>query len=137
MVFLTAADYDAVRAALGTDVDDLLVPDDLIGLSIFEGAAEIEILTRVPDAASFTGTAEQRIRNVAILLTAALIAPAIPRIERENFGDYTSARSEDWAARAAQLRQRAETEMAPLLPTSATTRIGLGVFARATGGRGA
>src|SRR5215510_10127369 len=83
-------DYGAVRAALDTSLDTTALPDATIALPIFLDAADLEIKRRDPAWASRTGDAATHLKNAAIYLTAALLAPAVPRVTEEilNAGNY-------------------------------------------------
>ena len=137
MALLYEADYPAVRAALDVQLTSRELPDSVIGLPLYVGAAEAEILVRDPLAATRTGAAWQHIVNATVLLTAALLAPALPAITSERFSEYSYDRDVDWLALAAALRRRAETELAFVLtPTAPTVASRPTIFAVATGTRG-
>lgn len=134
---LDTAHYEMVRAALGIEVDDYILTDDLIALPIYQGAAETEILRRDPQALSRTGTAAEHIINAAVYLTAALIAPAMTQMKRESFGDYSYAATVDWGDREKELRARFEREMAAVLnPDQIATTNRPVIFAAAKAYRG-
>lgn len=113
MALLTSNDYAAVRAALGMGVTATLLPDTTIAMPQFQSAAEAEIIRLDASAASRTGTAGQRVRAAAILLTAAYLAPAVPLYQSETLdGGRYSYEARDWAALASHLRGRALAELA-------------------------
>lgn len=120
MTLINYTHFDLVRAALGLEVDETVVSDDMIALPIYQGAAESEILRRDPSAATRTSAAGQHIINAAIYLTAALIAPAMTQLKRESFGDYSYAVTADWTKRAAELRSLCERELAAVLDANNT-----------------
>lgn len=137
MTLITATHYPAVRAALDVSLTVLVLPDATIALSIYHGAAEAEILARDPLAATRTGDELQHIQNAAVLLTAALLAPALPGYTAEDFSEYSYQRKTDWATRAAELRKRAEAELAAVLePENPTTASKPTMFTTAPGTRG-
>lgn len=137
MALITATHYPAVRAALDVSLTAQVLPDATIALSIYHGAAEAEILARDPLAATRTGDELQHIQNAAVLLTAALLAAAMPAYTAETFSDYSYQRKVDWAARAAELRKRAEAELATVLePENPTTASKPTMFTTAPGTRG-
>jgi len=137
MALLSAADYPAIRAAIDVSLTARVLPDTIIGLPIYVDAAEAEILLRDPLAESRTGAALQHVTNAAVLLAAALLAAAMPAYTAETFSDYSYQRKIDWAARAAELRQRAEAELAAVLAASApTTYQRPTMFSVASGTRG-
>lgn len=137
MALLSAADYPAIRAAIDVSLTARVLPDSVIGLPIYVDAAEAEILTRDPLAESRTGAALQHVTNAAVLLTAALLAPALPGYTAEDFSEYSYQRKTDWATRAAELRKRAEAELAAVLePENPTTASKPTMFTTAPGTRG-
>lgn len=121
MALLSAADYPAIRAAIDVSLTARVLPDSVIGLPIYVDAAEAEVLARDPLAESRTGAALQHVTNAALLLVASFLAAAMPGYTAEDFSDYSYQRKDDWAARAAELRQRAEAELAAVLAASAPT----------------
>jgi len=111
----------AIRMALHSSLTTEALPDAMIALNIYLGAAEAEILRRDPDAASRTGTELIVVQNAAVLMTAALLAPAVELMQSEYIpgGGYRYQRPEvNWKERAALLRQRAESELTTLLSPS-------------------
>ena len=137
MALLSAADYPAIRAAIDVSLTARVLPDSVIGLPIYVDAAEAEVLARDPLAATRTGGELQHIQNAAVLLTAALLAPALPGYTAEDFSEYSYQRKTDWATRAAELRKRAEAELAAVLePENPTTASKPTMFTTAPGTRG-
>ena len=137
MSLLDAADFPAIRAALDVSLKAQTLPDATIALPIYQGAAEAEVLARDPLAESRAGAALQRVVNAAIFLTAAYLAPAMPALTAETIGKYSYERKTDWAARAADLRQRADVELAAVLtPDVARSPRPPSLFAVARGRRG-
>jgi len=137
MALLSAADYPAIRAAIDVSLTARVLPDSVIGLPIYVDAAEAEVLARDPLAESRTGAALQHVTNAAVLLTAALLAPALPGYTAEDFSEYSYQRKTDWATRAAELRKRAEAELAAVLePENPTTASKPTMFTTAPGTRG-
>jgi len=137
MAIVQPTDYGAVRAALDTSLDQAALPDATIGLPIFLDAADLEIKRRDPQWASRSGDAATHLKNAAISMTAALLAPAVPAVASERLGDYQYQRQAvDWTARAAELRQLAEQELNAYLETSTTTPDRPTMFAVASGTRG-
>lgn len=137
MALLSAADYPAIRAAIDVSLTARVLPDTIIGLPIYVDAAEAEILLRDPLAESRTGAALQHVTNAAVLLAAALLAAAMPAYTAETFSDYSYQRKTDWATRAAELRKRAEAELAAVLePENPTTASKPTMFTTAPGTRG-
>lgn len=137
MGLLTAAEYSAVRAALDIQLTEDDLPDSVIEQPIYSGSAELEVLARVADAESKTGQAKRHLRNAVILLTAALIAPAMPNLTSENIGSYQYSRAGvDWLKRAEELRARGELELARVEEADATTPTRPTLFATVAGRRG-
>ncbi len=137
MSLLSTSDFPAIRAALDVSLKTTTLSDAVIALPIYQGAAEAEVLARDPLAASRTGAALQHVVNAAIFLTAAYLAPALPALTAETIGKYSYQRDVDWTARAAELRARADAELAALL-TPATAQKGSPptMFGVASGRRG-
>ena len=114
MTLVTFADYAAVRAAIRIDLTAAALSDEVIALSIYQGAAEAEILRRVPGAASYTGETAQRVKSAAILLTASYLVMAVPLAASETVegGRYSSKLDDTRAVWADTLRGRAFAELA-------------------------
>jgi len=87
VALFTATEYPQVRALLDITLQVEQLPDDTIALDAFHGDAERDVLTRVPDAESRTGTQLQRLVHAALMLCAANVAPALPRLLRDKFAD--------------------------------------------------
>ncbi len=139
MAILSAADYPAIRAALDVSLNAQLLPDATIGQDIFVGAAEAELLRRVPDAASRTGDDLKRVKRALVWLTAALLAPSVVRITSLSVQtrDLSYSRQTfDPDEKAAELRSRAESEIAMLLTPGEATPSLPTVFTVAAGYRG-
>lgn len=137
MSLLHISDFPAIRAALDVSLKALALPDAVIALPIYQGAAEAEVLARDPLAESRTGAALQHVVNAAICLAAAYIAPAMPALTAEQIGQYRYQREVDWPARAAELRARADAELAAVLtPSTALRPAPPSMFAVASGRRG-
>lgn len=140
MPILTSDDYGAIRAAIDTSLDATVLPNSIIGLSIYVGAAELEVVARDSQAASRTGDAATHIKNAAIYLTAARLAPAVPQISGETtVGRHTYTRKfQDVDEQIANLRAMAESELAAASDSTvspATPQVPT-FFGRACGGRG-
>lgn len=139
MSILTVFDYPAIRAALDVGLNESQLPDATIGRDIFIGAAEAELLKRVPDAAGKTGSDLERVKRALVWLTAALLAHSVVRITSMSIQtrDLSYSRQTfDPDEKAAVLRGRAEAEIAMLLTPTAMTPTRPTVFALAAGGRG-
>lgn len=137
MALITASEYPAVRAALDTSLDSTVLPDGVIGLPIYQGAAEAEVLWRDPSAASRSGAEQIRIKNAVVFLTAARLAPRLPQITGERFGEHGYSRQAiDWTALAATLRADAAAELTAVLEPANLTPARPRAFTVAPGGRG-
>lgn len=113
---LTPADFPAVRAAIDVGLDSAALPDAVIALPIYQGAAERAIAAKVPGWDSLTGDLAARVEAATIYLTAALLCPAVPQLTRETMPDYAyQALVSDPSARAAQLTRLADAELAVVL----------------------
>lgn len=113
MALITVADYPAVRAALDISLDAAAVPDAVIVLSIYHGAAELDVLARVPDAEGRAEPDLSRLRNAVIFLTAAKMARAVPAISAERTPTHEYTRHEvNWTKRGVELLADAERELA-------------------------
>ena len=137
MAILGIDDYSEIRAAILSDLEEHDLPDSLVGLDIYVGRAEAEIVERDPDAASRTGADGNRVRRATIYLAAALLCPAIERKTRVQIQtrDVSYSRASfDARVRAAELRGMADDELAQVLTGSSPTRPTM--FARAPGTRG-
>lgn len=138
--WVTPGDYPAVRAAIDVSLTAAVLPDDTIGLDVYVGAAEREVRLADPLAESYSGENMERVKAAAILLTAAALCPAIPRLTSERFADYQyGQQAVDWAALAEHLRRRARAELSAITATDPTTRASTQrhrAFAVATGRRG-
>ncbi len=126
MPILTTADYPAIRAALDTELNSQKLPDAIIAQDIFLGAAEAELLNRIPNAASMTGENLKRVKRALIWLTAAYLASSVVRITSMSIQtrDLSYSRQTfDPDEKAAELRSRAEAEIRMLIdPTDETPR---------------
>lgn len=122
MPILTAADYDAVRAAIDVGLTAAQVPDAVIGMPIYHGWADAQVLAAVPTAATATGTAAEWATRAAILFCAARLVRAIPNTVQESFADVTYRRDVPKAEeRAAALLAEAESALATLAELEGVT----------------
>lgn len=134
---LTPTEYPSIRAALDLSLDSESLPDRVIELPIYLAAADLEVKTRDPDWATRTGDALIHLTNAAIYLTAARIAPAVPRLQGETFGDYRyQLQSVDWEARAAALDSMADAALDTILDVGDMVSDRPTRFALARGRRG-
>ena len=139
MAILSSADYPAIRAALDVSLNAQQLTDATIGQDIFVGAAEAELLRRVPDAASRTGDDLKRVERALVWLTAALLAHSVVRITSMSVQTRDlsySRQSFDPERKAAELRGRAEAEIVMLLTPGEATPSRPTMFTVAAGYRG-
>ena len=136
MPLLSSADYPAIRAALDVDLNAQTLPDATIAQDIFLGAAEAELLRRVPTAAAMTGSDLARVKRALVWLTAAYLAHSVVRVTSLSVQtrDLSYSRQTfDPDEKARELRSRAEAEIgmlteptrvAPGRPTTFTLAMG-------------
>mgnify|MGYP003600082673 CR=1 FL=1 len=139
MTILTSTDYPAIRAALDVQLNAQTLPDATIGQDIFLGAAEAELLKRVPMAASLTGTDLARVKRALVWLTAAYLAHSVVRITSLSVQtrDLSYSRQTfDPDEKASELRSRAEAEIGMLLTPSESAPGRPTMFTLAVGTRG-
>lgn len=139
MAILSAADYPAIRAALDVGLNATQLPDATIAQGIFLGAAEDELLRKVPGAETMTGDDLARVKRALVWLTAAYLAHSVVRLTSVNIQtrDLSYSRQTfDPDAKAAELRARAGVEVAALVTPSATVPARPTMFTLAGGGRG-
>ncbi len=139
MTILTALDYPAIRAALDVSLNAQQLPDATIAQDVFLGAAEAELLQRVPTAASMTGGDLARVKRALVWLTAAYLAHSVVRITSLSVQtrDLSYSRQTfDPDEKAAELRARAGAEIAALVTPSATAPGRPTMFTLAGGRRG-
>ena len=139
MAILTSLDYPAVRAALDVNLNAQSLPDATITQDIFLGAAESDVLRRVPEAESLTGDDLARVKRAAVWLAAAYLAHSVVRITSMSVQtrDLSYSRQTfDPDEKAAELRARAEREFGMLLAPTAVTPGRPTMFTLAAGRRG-
>ncbi len=139
MAILTALDYPAVRAALDVQLNAQSLPDATIAQGIFVGAAEAEVLKRVPEAESKTGEDLARVKRAAVWLTAAYLAHSVARITSLSVQTRDLSYSRQTFnpdEKAAELRARAEREFGMLLAPLAATPSRPTMFTTVGGRRG-
>jgi hypothetical protein len=139
VTILTALDYPAIRAALDVGLNAQQLPDATIAQGIFLGAAEDELLRKVPGAATMTGDDLARVKRALVWLTAAYLAHSVVRLTSISIQtrDLSYSRQTfDPDAKAAELRARAGVEIAALVTPSAVAPARPTMFTLAGGGRG-
>lgn len=139
MAILTSLDYPAIRAALDVDLNAQTLPDATIGQDIFLGAAESELLRRVPTAAAMTGNDLARVKRALVWLTAAYLAHSVVRVTSMSVQtrDLSYSRQTfDPDEKARELRSRAEGEIGMLVAPTAATPARPTMFTTVGGRRG-
>lgn len=139
MAILTSAEYPAIRAALDVDLNDKDLPDSTIALTIYQDAADQDVLDIDPDAEGRTGDEAAAVTRAAIYFCAARLAYAVVRITSlsVNTRDISYSKATfDPEERAAQLRAEAEEELAEILEPEEEAPRRPTMFSRATGSRG-
>lgn len=135
---------DEVRAALDVSLTADRLPDASIQMRIYAGAALSEALRSYPDAVTALDHCDVpesgTVRSAVVLLTAALIAPAVPQIaqSRNEEGLSIQMAKVDWDKRAEELKARAGALLAGLAEDNGGTTNALpSMFGLARGRRGA
>ncbi len=137
MSLIDATHYPAVRAAMDLALDDKMVSDDLIASSIYQGAAEAEVLRLDPLASSRTGGDQTHIQNAVILFTAALMTPALAPLQAANMNQAEYGKREhNVEVDIARLRARAQAEINSVLNPGDDTAGMPTFFTVGTGERG-
>lgn len=134
MAILTNDLYDSVRAALDTKLTEEDLPNSIVAMDIYAGAAELDVLARDPQAESRTDDDLKRVKNAAVYFCAARLAPAIPHlVETGDENNTWRWQQRDWQARAQELRQLADESVNEVLTTDVVRPK---VFSVASGRRG-
>jgi hypothetical protein len=81
---LGTADYPQVRALLGTEVTEAVLPASVIGMDVYQGVAESWANARIEDATALVPADAESLHRAAIIYLAGLLAPILP--------DYTMRR---------------------------------------------
>lgn len=98
MAILTAEDFPSVRRAIDVTLDDGIVvddermlPDSVLSDQGYLGAAESEVLGKLPNN-TFPGTLttdqQAKVKRATIYYLAARVYPSIPAVIMEAFGDH-------------------------------------------------
>jgi hypothetical protein len=136
--FITSQDYPAIRSALDLSIDTEVIPDSVIEQATNLAAAEQEIKERDPSWQTRPAVGQSHLKNAAVYLVAARIAPSIPDITREKRGQNQEYQREavDWLARAAWLKGEATREISAARAGGVRPTRKFTIFGRASGGRG-
>ena len=114
MAILSSAHYDQIRAALDLSLDEMSLPDDVIGQDIYLGRAETDVTTVFADAETFSGANKLRVQRAVILFTAAYLAPAVVAITSRSVTAHDSnfaRRPFDPEKRAVELKSQGQAEL--------------------------
>lgn len=119
MALLSSADYPTIRAAMDVSLNDRTLPDEIIGLDIYTGAAERRLASELEmttaAVAGLTGESKTIAVSVAVQFAAASLCMAIPNIRRKNLGgDVDLFIENDWRMRADVLTGSALVELEEL-----------------------
>lgn len=136
---LSSAQYPAIRAAIDVKLAATDLPDAVIALDIYKGAAIQDVLARDPSAESRTGDAEVHVTSAGIYFCAARLCPAVVRVTSLSVSTRDlnySRQTFDPEQRAAELRALADTELARVLEPSEDTPSRPTMFTIAAGTRG-
>jgi|GEM_PF-5253374 len=121
-MLISSVNYPDIRAAIDIGLTDDILPDAVIALDVYVGAAERDVVSRDPFAETRTGAARVRVQAATVLFTAALLAPAIPQFTSEKLADYSYNRQTfDWHKLAAELRSRAVAEINQVIGATGQT----------------
>jgi hypothetical protein len=138
MALIEVADFPAVRAALDTTLTADELPDSTINLPLYAGEADLTVRTLVPTWEDMVSVDQlARLKSAAIYFCAALLAPAVPRFNKESVGGGDHSYSTDNPSAqemATLLRARAMGQLTALTPTENTPRVPV-LFTVAPGGR--
>lgn len=133
MAILNSSNYPAIRAALDTSLDSDMLPDSILDLDIYSGAADAWVIDRDASAESRTGSDGDRIKRAAVYYCAALLAPAVPSLVEAKDERLSYKRAAvDWQARARELKAMADEEVSTVISTTVRPTF----FAVAAGTRG-
>src|SRR5215813_7190491 len=74
-----------VRAAIDVSLDEKVLPDAIIQLDIYQGAAILDVQQAYPAWETATGIAAQRLNSAADFFTASRVVWAVPALKAENY----------------------------------------------------
>lgn len=125
MALISGPDYDMVRKAIDVSLTAATVPDAVIALPIYQGAAERAVISVVPTAQAIVdanGPDALRIKAATSLLVAALLVDRIPHVVRESLiGNSIEVQRIDLSALESSLRRQAADELAVITGDAALT----------------
>lgn len=110
---LTTADYDAVRAAIDTQLTDSDLPESVISLDIYQGHAESWAAQVDVGWSDRAGNQLKALQRGTIYKLASLLVRALPILSQENFGNGEgfTRQKVDVAQRAAMLESLAYEQL--------------------------
>jgi hypothetical protein len=86
--FLSDDHFDSVRRAIDVDLDESILPNEIIRDDVYLKRAAQKIIFFDPLAETRTGDQEEAIILATIFQTAAYLVPALPNLVTEQFVDY-------------------------------------------------
>jgi hypothetical protein len=130
--------YPEIRALIDSSIAESQLPDSMISMSVFQGMAEKEVVRMYPNAYIETDAAKlSHIQRATIYLTAAFLAPSVPDVISEHFGNYQYRRNSlNTSDLADRLRGMAEDEINQILDLIDSAEIIPIMFTTAWGPRG-
>jgi hypothetical protein len=91
-------DYPSIRRAIDVTLDEEAIPNDALEDPFVIPRAEQEVVGWFPAAGLFALLSEadkQAVRSATILLAAANLAPRVPMLTAESFGDHRYTRTQE------------------------------------------
>lgn len=130
--------YPQVRAAIDISLTEKMLPDEVIAMDQFAGAAERQVRRLDPSADTRTEAELTRLRTAVVLYTAAFLVPSIPDITLEQVGGAFRYEREktDLDKKIANLLSRAAAEVDAVLYPSEDALGMPTMFTYAPGDRG-
>jgi len=112
--------FPEVRAAIGTEVDETLLPDEVLAMNIYEGEAERWIMSNLTEE-QWTDQASSA-DYAATLYIAGLVAPTLRLISEEKLpAGFLKYEPQDLAKQSALLLQNANDAITAIQGDDATT----------------
>lgn len=108
-------EYPAVRAAIGLDVDEIMLPDSTLDLSVYKGEAERYIMRALTDTQYENPAWTSTVNEAAILYLASLATPRLRIITSERIaGGNLSYAAIDLQAISTRLLEQAGQRIAEI-----------------------
>ncbi len=86
LTWIVEDDYPSIRAAIDVTLTPVALPDAIIALPIYAGAAELAIKGLAPDWEDADDDQTELLHLASIYWCASMLVPALPRLLRENIG---------------------------------------------------